>query len=67
MSAPGQGDFTEADAVSYVPLPTDDGTDQNEWATRTTTNVKNALSKAASVKRILVLSAQGLQYGHSIV
>ena len=60
-------DFTRSDAVFYIPPPIYDGTDQGEWATRTATNVKIALRDAPSVKRLLLFSAVGSQYDHSIV
>jgi uncharacterized protein YbjT (DUF2867 family) len=55
-------DFTNSNAVFYVPPPTYDGTDQREFASQTATNVANALQKAPSVKRLLLLSALGAQH-----
>lgn len=60
-------DFRGSDAVFYIPPPTYDGTDQGEWATRTATNIKNAIQDAPSMKRLLLFSAVGAQYDHSIV
>ncbi|KXX73869.1 NAD(P)H azoreductase [Madurella mycetomatis] len=59
-------DFRNSDAVFYIPPPTYDGTDQGEWATRTATNIKHALQDAPGVKRLLLFSAVGAQYDHSI-
>ena len=59
-------DFSGSNAVFYIPPPILDGTDQAEWATRTATNVKNALKKA-NVNRLLILSAIGSQNSSGIV
>ena len=59
-------DFTGSNAVFYIPPPILDGTNQAEWATRTATNVKNALKKA-NVNRLLILSALGSQNSSGIV
>ncbi|KAF4340657.1 hypothetical protein FBEOM_5441 [Fusarium beomiforme] len=64
----GDGDslnFTGSNAVFYIPPPIYDGTDTAEWATRTATNVKNALQKA-NVRRLLILSAIGSQNSSGI-
>ncbi|RBR07312.1 uncharacterized protein FIESC28_10718 [Fusarium coffeatum] len=58
-------DFTGSNAVFYIPPPILDGTNQAEWATRTATNVKNALKKA-NVDRLLILSAIGSQNSSGI-
>ena len=60
-------DFTGSDAVFYIPPPIYDGTHHKEWATRTATNVKNALQNTPSVKRLLILSAIGSQNSSDIV
>jgi hypothetical protein len=60
-------DFRASDAVFYIPPPTYDGTDQAEWATKTATNVKNALRDAPSVKRLVIFSALGAQHDHGTV
>ena len=65
--ASGTGlDFSNSNAVLYIPPPTYDGTDQTEFAVKTANNVKNAL-KAGSVKKLLIHSAMGAQHDHGIV
>ncbi|KAJ0274039.1 hypothetical protein COL940_009537 [Colletotrichum noveboracense] len=50
--ATGKGlDFTDSDAVLYIPPPTWAGTDQAEFAHKTATFVANALKRSASVRR----------------
>jgi uncharacterized protein YbjT (DUF2867 family) len=64
----GQGlDFSDSNAVFYIPPPVFDGSDQGEFATRAATNVKNAIQSAPTVKRLLLHSAVGAKYDHGIV
>lgn len=67
VSASTSLDFSNSDAVFYIPPPTYDGTDSAEWAKKTADNVKAALKKAPSVKRLLVFSATGAQHDKDIV
>jgi hypothetical protein len=60
-------DFTNSDAVFYIPPPTYDGTDSAEFATSNANNIKAALERAPSVKRLLIFSAIGAQYDKGIV
>ncbi|KAJ4258830.1 hypothetical protein NW762_007917 [Fusarium torreyae] len=59
-------DFSDTDAVLYVPPPTYDQIDQADWAKQAATNVKSVL-QAADVKKLVVLSGLGSQYDHGIV
>lgn len=64
----GEGlDFSNSDAVLYIPPPTYDGTDTAEHATKAALNVQNAIQKAPSVKRLVLHSALGAQLDHGIV
>ncbi|KAF5562547.1 isoflavone reductase P3 [Fusarium napiforme] len=58
-------DFSNSDAVLYVPPPTYENIDQSEWAKQTANNVKGALKKSG-VKRLVVLSGLGSQNDHGI-
>ncbi|KAI8272514.1 hypothetical protein K4K56_002338 [Colletotrichum sp. SAR 10_98] len=61
--ATGKGlDFTDSDAVLYIPPPTWDGTDQAEFAHKTANFVANALKKSRSIKRLVIQSALGAQH-----
>lgn len=60
-------DFSRSDALFYIPPPTYDGTDSTEFATRNASNIKAALKRAQSVKRLLVFSAIGAQHDKGIV
>ncbi|KAJ0382216.1 hypothetical protein COL922a_013017 [Colletotrichum nupharicola] len=61
--ATGEGlDFTDSDAVLYIPPPTWDGTDQAEFAHKTANFVANALKKSRSVKRLVIQSALRAQH-----
>jgi hypothetical protein len=60
-------DFRGSGAVFYIPPPTYDGTDQREWATKTATNVKNAIRDAPSVRRLVLFSALGAQHEQGTV
>lgn len=61
-------DFGDSDAVFYIPPPTyDDEVNSREHATRAADKVKEALRKASSVKRLVVLSALGAQHSRGIV
>lgn len=59
-------DFSNSDAVLYVPPPTYENIDQSEWAKQTANNVKSALKKSG-VKRLVVLSGLGSHNDHGIV
>ncbi|CVK97430.1 uncharacterized protein FMAN_11507 [Fusarium mangiferae] len=58
-------DFSNSDAVLYVPPPTYENVDQSEWAKQTANNVKGALKKSG-VKRLVVLSGLGSHNDHGI-
>ncbi|KAF4921506.1 hypothetical protein CGCVW01_v005955 [Colletotrichum viniferum] len=61
--ASGKGlNFTGSDAVLYIPPPTWDGTDQEEFAHRTATFVADTLKKSPSVQRLVIQSALGAQH-----
>jgi putative NADH-flavin reductase len=59
-------DFSNSDAVLYVPPPTYEIIDQSDWAKQTANNVKGALKKSG-VKRLVVLSGLGSHNDHGIV
>jgi uncharacterized protein YbjT (DUF2867 family) len=59
-------DFSDSDAVLYVPPPTHDGADQAEHATQTAQNVAAALRKA-NIKKLILHSAMGAQHESGIV
>ena len=59
-------DFAGSDAVLFNQPPTYDGSDVGEFATKTATNVKNALV-ASGVKKLVILSALGAQHSSGIV
>jgi putative NADH-flavin reductase len=59
-------DFSNSDAVLYVPPPTYENIDQSDWAKQTANNVKSALQKSG-VKRLVVLSGLGSHNDHGIV
>ena len=67
VSAGSSLDFRNSDAVFYIPPPTYDGTDSAQFATRNANNIKAAMERAQSVKRLLVLSAIGAQHDKGIV
>lgn len=58
--------FAGSDAVLFNQPPTYDGTDLGEFATKTATNMKNALV-AGGVKKLVILSALGAQHSSGIV
>ncbi|KAF4874118.1 hypothetical protein CGCSCA1_v006806 [Colletotrichum siamense] len=59
--ATGKGlDFTNSDAVLYIPPPTWDGTDQAEFAHKTANFVANALKKSRSIKRLGTLKLNNI-------
>lgn len=60
-------DFSESEAVFYIPPPIYDGTDIEEFATRAANNMKKALQEAPSVQKLLLFSSMGAQYDHGIV
>ena len=60
-------DFTGSDAVFYIPPPPPSGSDMEEFATRAANHIKDALSRASSVKRLLLFSSMGAQYDREIV
>ncbi|KAI0381453.1 hypothetical protein F5Y04DRAFT_271024 [Hypomontagnella monticulosa] len=59
-------DFSNSNAVFYIPPPTYDGSGQGEFATRAARNVEDALRSAQTVKRLVLHSAMSAQYDHSI-
>ncbi|KAM5344642.1 hypothetical protein ACJ41O_013177 [Fusarium nematophilum] len=59
-------DFSNSEAVLYVPPPTYDGTDHGQFATEAAHNIKNALKEAPSVKRLVLHSAVGAQHNYGI-
>lgn len=59
--------FAGSDAVLYIPPPTYDGADSVEFARKCAQEVRAALSRAQSVKRLLVLSAMGTHRDSGIV
>lgn len=60
-------DFSDSNAVFYIPPPTHGGLDQGQWATETATNVKKALKRATSVKKLVLHSAVGAHHNYGIV
>ncbi|KAF4958853.1 hypothetical protein FGADI_2055 [Fusarium gaditjirri] len=58
-------DFSNSDAVLYVPPPTYENIDQSDWAKQTANNVKVTLQKSG-VKRLVVLSGLGSHNDHGI-
>ena len=67
VSGDSKFDFSESDAVFYIPPPTYNGTGTAEFATRAATKVKAALQAASNVKRLLIFSAIGAQHEENIV
>lgn len=66
--ATGEGlDFSSSQAILYIPPVTYDGTDQGQFATRTAQNVKEAIQRTPSLKKLILHSAMGAQYDHGIV
>ncbi|KAJ5007951.1 hypothetical protein K4K48_009714 [Colletotrichum sp. SAR 10_66] len=61
-------DFAGSDAVFYIPPPPFHSGDVDliEFATSAAKNVKDAIEKAGSVKRLLVFSALGAENDHGI-
>ncbi|KAF5516018.1 hypothetical protein CGCS363_v001703 [Colletotrichum siamense] len=61
-------DFTGSDAVFYIPPPPFHFGDVDlvEFATNAASNIKDAIEKAGSVKRLLVFSAVGAENDHGI-
>ncbi|KAF0328219.1 NAD(P)H azoreductase, partial [Colletotrichum asianum] len=61
-------DFTGSDAVFYIPPPPFHSGDVDlvEFATNAANNVKDAIEKAGSVRRLLVFSALGAENDHGI-
>jgi uncharacterized protein YbjT (DUF2867 family) len=59
--------FSGSDAVFYIPPPPDDNPDLGEAARQNAINVKEALKRAKSVRRLVLFSSMGAQYDHSIV
>ncbi|VUC24322.1 unnamed protein product [Clonostachys rosea] len=59
-------DFSNSDAVFYIPPPVYDGSDVGETARKHAENVKEALTKAPSVKRLVLFSSMGSQYDRDI-
>lgn len=60
-------DFTQSTAVFYIPPVTSDGRDTSAFAAHAATNVKNAIERAPSVKRLVLHSALGAQRDRGIV
>ena len=67
LSGDSELDFSNTNAVFYIPPPTYDGTDSAAFARQNATKVKAAIRKASWVKRLLVFSATGAQYDKGIV
>ncbi|RMJ28574.1 hypothetical protein PHISP_00534 [Aspergillus sp. HF37] len=59
-------DFGNSDAVFFVPPPTFEGMDTGEWATLIASNVREAIKKAPSVKKLVLHSAVGAHHEHGI-
>ncbi|KAF5626014.1 hypothetical protein F52700_8729 [Fusarium sp. NRRL 52700] len=57
--------FSNSNAVLYVPPPTYENIDQGDWAMQTANKVKDALNKS-DVKRLVVLSGLGSHNDHGI-
>ena len=55
----GDLDLDASEAVLYVPPMVLDGTDLDEFAARAAKNVKEAIERAGTVKRLVVQSALG--------
>ncbi|CAH0045099.1 unnamed protein product [Clonostachys solani] len=63
--ATGEGlDFSSSQAILYIPPVTYDGTDQGQFATQTAQNVKEAIQRAPSLKKLILHSAMGAQHDH---
>lgn len=60
-------DFSNSDAIFYIPPPIYDGSDVGETARKHAENVKEALARASSVKRLVLFSSMGSQYDRDIV
>ena len=60
-------DFSNSDAVFYIPPPTYDGPDTREFAITNANNIKAAVKNAPKVKRLLVFSGLGAQNEKGIV
>lgn len=60
-------DFSDSNAVFYIPPPTYDGTDTSEWAAKSAANVKDAIRRAPTVKKLILHSAVGAHHNHGIV
>lgn len=58
----GDLDFDTSEAVLYVVPAVMDGSDLDEFATRAANNVKAAIERAGTVKRLVVQSALGSQF-----
>lgn len=67
VSSESSLDFGDSDAVFYIPPPTYDGTDSTEFAKKNAFNIHQALRRANSVKRLVILSAIGAQHETGIV
>lgn len=59
-------DLGKPDAVMYISPYTVGDEDNAELATRAATNIKTALVRESSVKRLLVQSALGSQYENNV-
>lgn len=60
-------DFSGSDAVFNITPPIFDERDLVEHARQVSENVKAAVKKAGSVKRVVLLSSVGAQYDHGTV
>lgn len=60
-------DFSGSDAVLLVTPSRDDGYDVVQHAREISENVKAAIKAAGSVKRLVLLSSMGAQYGEDVV
>jgi hypothetical protein len=60
-------DFSGSDAVFYIPPPPEDSPDVGEAARQYAINVRGALKRAKSVKRLVLFSSMGAQHDNGIV
>jgi hypothetical protein len=59
--------FSDADAVLAITPPAFDDRDMAKHAERVSNNVRNAVEKAGSVKRLVLLSSMGAEFDHGVV
>lgn len=60
-------DFGNSEAIFFVPPPTFEGMDTGEWAELTASNVREAIKRTPSVKRLVLHSAIGAHHEHGTV